>query len=300
MSFWSWLTHFFRRKPVVTAGGSGSAVGGAPVILVPGNPGKALLVGINAYPDAPLSGCVNDVKDIKALLMGRYGMPESRIKMLLDKAADTAGIREGLKWLCSDVLAGSACCLWYSGHGAQVPTDDSGEPDGLSEVLVPWDFDWSPERMLTDKQLVALLAAMPPGIRFNWGSDSCHSGDLDREIQRPKRRAKQLRHPPKVFAKIQARLHSGSQAKGIRGLLNGALDVGFISGCKSNQTSADTEVGGEPCGAFTHYFLEALKTFPNDAQLLKVVLDTQRLLKNNGYSQQPQGEGPQVGQPFMR
>jgi len=24
------------------------------------------------------------------------------------------------------------------------------------------------------------------------------------------------------------------------------------------------------------------------------------LLKNNGYSQQPQGEGPQVGQPFMR
>ena len=34
---------------------------------------KALLVGINAYPRAPLRGCVNDVIDFANLLVKKYG-----------------------------------------------------------------------------------------------------------------------------------------------------------------------------------------------------------------------------------
>jgi hypothetical protein len=39
---------------------------------------RALLVGINRYPNVPLDGCVNDVKDMANLLVSRCGFASSR------------------------------------------------------------------------------------------------------------------------------------------------------------------------------------------------------------------------------
>ncbi len=60
---------------------------------------KALLVGINAYPGAPLRGCINDVNQMRELLTTCYGFAEADLKFLLDGDATLEGIKAGLEWL---------------------------------------------------------------------------------------------------------------------------------------------------------------------------------------------------------
>ncbi|MFH1476981.1 MAG: caspase family protein [Verrucomicrobiota bacterium] len=57
---------------------------------------RALLVGINAYPDAPLRGCVNDVTDMANFLVARRGFAQADIRLLSDRRATTA-VSIGLK-----------------------------------------------------------------------------------------------------------------------------------------------------------------------------------------------------------
>ena len=80
----------------------------------------------------------------------------------------------------------------------------------------------------------------------------------------------------------------------------GKLDVGFISGCKSNQTSADTyDSNGRACGALTHYLLKTMDSVPADTPVKKLAALTSKALANAGYSQRPQSEGRRRNKPFL-
>src|SRR6202008_441635 len=72
--------------------------------------------------------------------------------------------------------------LFYSGHGARIPEyGPEGKPDHYSESLVPFDFDWSPERSITDRQLSGLYSQLPYDANFVGIFDCCHSGGLTRD-----------------------------------------------------------------------------------------------------------------------
>ena len=72
--------------------------------------------------------------------------------------------------------------LFYSGHGAQIPTYDvHGEVDRLDECLVPYDFDWNPAHAIRDKQFVEFYSQLPYQSRFAAIFDCCHSGGMTRE-----------------------------------------------------------------------------------------------------------------------
>src|SRR5262249_34924258 len=60
---------------------------------------KALLVGINDYPDHPLRGCVPDITRMRDVLAQHYGVGDDRMRILTDSAATQAGITDGLRWL---------------------------------------------------------------------------------------------------------------------------------------------------------------------------------------------------------
>jgi hypothetical protein len=144
---------------------------------------RALLVGINAYPDPPnrLEGCVNDVFLMSSVLQECGFAPED-IRVVLDDRATTANILERLHWLLDDVQAGAERVLFYSGHGAQIPTYDfRGEVDHLDECLVPYDFDWSPAHTIRDKQFVEFYSQLPYDSRFVAVFDCCHSGGMSRD-----------------------------------------------------------------------------------------------------------------------
>lgn len=263
-------------------------------VVIPKGMDRALLVGINAYPGCPLSGCVNDVMDMKNLLISKYGFSPDSIIVLIDGEATTEAILDKLKWLCG-ATSGSRVLFHYSGHGTQVPSNT--EADGLSECVCPVDFDWTPEHMITDKQLVDILKSMPSGVRFNWCSDSCHSGDLDRNILNPKKLFPWNSAIHKIVMERRAKKNISSS---FRSLANGGLDVGYISGCKADQTSADTQSNGRPCGAFTHFLIEAIQALPNNATPVDLCKEIVNRLARSGYDQVPQVDGSQQRLPFLR
>lgn len=144
---------------------------------------RALLVGINDYPEPAnrLEGCVNDVFLMSSVLQ-ECGFAPEHIRVVLDERATAAGILERLHWLLDDVRPGDERVLFYSGHGAQVPAyGASDEVNHLDECLVPYDFDWTPERSVTDKQFLALYSQLPYDSYFAAIFDCCHSGGMTRE-----------------------------------------------------------------------------------------------------------------------
>jgi len=261
---------------------------------------KALIVGINTYPGAPLEGCVNDANDMKDYIIKNYNYKDEEIKVLLNDKAKTSDILDGLKWLIDGAKAGDQRIFHYSGHGAEFAGSTAGQPDDLNQVICPYDFDWSPQHMIMDVQFTKMFGGMANGVVFNWISDSCHSGDLTKEIPKNPKLKIVARSWPNVPEIISDNVKKAKSAnKKSKGFVGGILDVGFVSGCRFDQTSADTQdETGRPCGALTHYFLVTLDK--NKDKDLKFVVETARqLLTNLGYSQEPQAEGARINKPFQ-
>ena len=147
---------------------------------------RALLIGINDYPDPAnrLEGCVNDVFLMSSVLQ-ECGFDAEDIRVVLDQRATAAGILDRLQWLLDGVQGGDERVLFYSGHGAQIPAYGvSDEVDHLDECLVPYDFDWTPQRAITDKQFLDLYSQLPYDSYFAAIFDCCHSGGMSREGSR--------------------------------------------------------------------------------------------------------------------
>src|SRR5512134_1914276 len=131
----------FRNVPVLGRGGGEMAR-------------KALLVGINRYPDPAndLRGCVNDVLLMRETLERRYGFAgPGGFRVLTDRRATTAAILEGLAWLVAGVTPGDSLGCDWCGDGCQVPGRNGDERDGLDGILCPYDLGWG--RPLTDDGL---------------------------------------------------------------------------------------------------------------------------------------------------
>jgi hypothetical protein len=143
---------------------------------------RALLVGINEYPnsDDRLAGCVNDAFLMSSVLQ-ECGFEAEDIRLVLDERATAEGIRERLYWLLNDAAPGDQLVFYYSGHGAQLPTYGAGDVvDRMDEALVPYDFDWSSQRSITDDQLYDLYSQLPYEVELLMFLDCCHSGGLTR------------------------------------------------------------------------------------------------------------------------
>jgi hypothetical protein len=79
---------------------------------------KALIVGINDYPNSPLSGCVNDANSLGAIIESNGdGSPNFGVKMLT--CTSTQITRSVLREAIEQLFAGDAemALLYFSGHG---------------------------------------------------------------------------------------------------------------------------------------------------------------------------------------
>lgn len=247
---------------------------------------KALLVGINSYPDAPLQGCLNDITDLASFLVSNCGFKESDIRLLADKRATTANIKERLKWLVEGAKPGDHILFHYSGHGAQVPSRNAaGEVDKLDEVICPVDFDWSDEHLVRDKDFHTLFNSLPDGVHFVWISDSCHSGDLSREL----RRTRSIPMPEDIAWRWRTANVAQMKSKAVQSDVN---NVVLIPGCKPNQTSADANFNNRPNGALTYFLIQNLKKASGLKLPISKLVDRVRAdLRKNGYTQAPVAEG---------
>lgn len=145
---------------------------------------KALLVGINNYPDPEnnLNGCHNDVFRMSEVLQ-EMGFAPDDIRVTLDERATADNIRSRMKWLLGDAEDDDVRFFYYSGHGAQIPAShDEVESDHKDECLVTYDFNWDDRSTAyTDKEFVEMYSQLPYRVNFISMLDCCHSGGLSRD-----------------------------------------------------------------------------------------------------------------------
>ena len=180
---------------------------------------KALLVGINRYPDPrnELKGCVNDVRQMAETLKRRYGFPgDGNMRILTDARATTKAILDGLSWLTAGASPGDSLVFHYSGHGSQVPDRNGDETtDRLDEILCPYDLDW--DHPLTDDDLAAACANVPQGALLTVILDCCHSGtglrdfapSADRSPHRRRCASRTRRRRPRRSTGLPHRIDAG-------------------------------------------------------------------------------------------
>jgi hypothetical protein len=248
---------------------------------------KALLVGINKYPDPrnELRGCINDIKDMIHFISEANNVyQKENIIILTNSLATKKAIVEKLKWLVKDAQAGDQLLFHYSGHGAQAPTKNhKEEADGYDEIICPYDFDWSSDTTLKDKEFAEIFQHIPKGVHFIWISDSCHAEDLSRDPMNANNTSYRFFNGQNTFP-----LQTGPSATAANlKILNGVL----LSACQSHQLSADAYIENRFNGAFTHYLLKNLANNGFNKNLQEIVAKVHADLSKNGFDQIPEFEG---------
>ena len=172
----------------------------APALQPPSH--RALLIGINAYPDpgTRLNGCVNDTYLMSELLQENSFVADN-IRLLTDERATRDAILDRLHWLLDDVTDESYRILYYSGHGVQIPGYGVNQQvDHLEDGLVPVDFDWVKLNAITDLDLQNVYAQLPYNTRFIAIFDCCYAGGLVRSMHSVVRT---LSVPPDIRHRMQ-------------------------------------------------------------------------------------------------
>jgi len=235
----------------------------------------ALLIGCNYInvPGCRLYGCINDIENMRDMLVANMSFKPENITMLRDDlTGDLVPTRSAIiRELMSIVQkSANAAEVWihYSGHGSQVVDRNRDEISGRDSCIVPVDF-FNTGFIIDDEILRIIRGIKCPAVIL---SDSCYSAtvcDLPYSIEylygttfRFSRNNNAAIPNPKII---------------------------MMSGCKDTQTSADIYDGehGEAEGAFTDAFLRALKKNNYRASLAKVYVDTLTWLANNRFSQKP-------------
>ena len=267
---------------------------------------KAFLVGINRYkmPGSDLKGCINDVTNIRDILIKYFGFKVEEIRLLVDERATKKAILERLKWLVKDAKKGDRLLFHYSGHGSQVRDRDGDElKDHLDEILCPYDMNWDGTYILDD-ELQEVFSGMPEGIAVEVLLDSCHSGTGTREAlglqQLPEEiryQARFLQPPADILARVDDGLPVQHLFKGtaiqnpIRGTATGVPGcLSLFAGCRDNQTSADAMIAGKYNGAFTYYFCKHLRDMKGEISRTNLLKRIRASLKYNQFEQIPQLE----------
>lgn len=154
-------------------------------VVPPGAEGgerRAVLIGINYVgQQGELSGCHNDVLNVKEYLIDVHGFEEGNINVLLDDGKHENPTRRNIidayKDLVSQSQPGDCCYCHYSGHGGKLKDDDGDEADGYDETLIPVDYTETGQ-IRDDDLFKTLVGPMRRGVRMTCVMDCCHSGTV--------------------------------------------------------------------------------------------------------------------------
>lgn len=238
---------------------------------------RALLIGCNysAIPSVKLQGCINDIINVRNMLVDAYDYPIENIIVLRDdNPASVAtmptrsNILAALKTVVGKSAVGDELWVHYSGHGTQV-NDTSANPDEpQDEAIVPCDFQKA--GFIVDDELFDIFKTCVATTVIAF--DSCHSGTaVDLEF------ITNCNKGSLTTATTNPNKHIANP------------NIFMFSGCRDNQTSADaySNFEKEPVGAFTDALLETLRANRHSGSIIKIYTDLCASLSKNGFSQIP-------------
>jgi hypothetical protein len=237
---------------------------------------KALLIGINYYdtPAASLNGCVNDVVNMRNMLIDAYGYDSENIKVLRDDAVyaafkpTAANILNNLASIIAQSASLKEIWIHYSGHGSQVRDTTGDEADRLDEVIVP--SDYTRVGFITDDMIFNIIkqSKCPTILIF----DSCNSGTVC-----------DLMWNFNVVSSTKV-----SSVKTNKTVITNP-NIYCFSGCRDEQTSADVynKASQQYCGAMSNSVMECLRWNKHNVDVKKLFSDVVSFMKQNDLTQLP-------------
>jgi metacaspase-1 len=267
---------------------------------------KALCVGINKFQNLPqgnwLNGCVNDTADMISVLKKYQGFIDNDIVRLIDDQATKKNIMENLTEMVNGAKEGKYDKLVFSisSHGTQVPDLHKDESDLADEAFCPTDIIqkgdiWDPDHVIIDDELHDLFVQLPETVTLECYFDTCHSGTGLKAIDLLLSRKPRLLPPPslKVFEEVKARWPRSMAIS----LKEKGLSTRHIlwAACRSDQTSADANIGDTWHGAFTYYLCQNINKSQNKLTRQELLTKLRADLKKNKYDQLPQLETNATG-----
>ncbi|KAK0191761.1 peptidase C14, caspase domain-containing protein, partial [Armillaria mellea] len=158
----------------------------------------AVLIGINAYKDNPLHGCVSDAKLMKKSLIEDVGIPEEHIQCDPFTPSQSNIVNMLYSLIDNpDIKLGDNIIIYYAGHGSSyycsghLSTESICETsDCPIEALCPIDRDtidsdghWVPD--ISDQELSTLLTIIShvKGHHITVITDCCHATSFRRQGQ---------------------------------------------------------------------------------------------------------------------
>ncbi|WP_109700634.1 caspase family protein [Chitinophaga deserti] len=239
----------------------------------------AAFAGINAYPDSPLSGCVQDVLKMDRLfreqcaaqegfnyLPAYYLQPNTADARLLEQYGTALGtpvswqpatfenITQQLFGHFKEAKAGDICVFFYSGHGSQTeapPQFHFNNPGRKLQTLVCADSRTG-ARDLTNKELAYLLWKAFGNTEAHCLviTDCCHAGGNTRAL-RPQGTSKEFRTRFHADAGRQLAFTDllGHDAPGFYTAVNGEMKPAIaryvhLAACRSDELAQESWRGG--------------------------------------------------------
>lgn len=268
---------------------------------------RALLVGINDYHSIrDLSGCLNDVRNMRSILKEYLGFRNNDIRVVAESRATKEGILHRLRYMVRLAQPGDFMVFHFSGHGSQILDRNNDElEDGMDELLCPWDMNWD-DGFILDDDLEEIFSQIPQGSLLEVFLDCCHSGDDTRgdafsrgeafpppDIAMPQRGIPRYLPPPlDIMCRAEGEEHEFKPRRGfMAGNRSGNRSVSkhiLWSGCRADQTSADASIGGAYHGAFTYYFCKHMRATGGNISRRNLLERVRNSLRHNNYSQIPQ------------
>lgn len=244
---------------------------------------KALLIGID-YTDISgltLKGCINDIINMRNMLIDTYDFNSDDIIMLRDddyikyQPPTYFNILHSLSSIVNESNNLEEFWLHYSGHGSRIHNYNSNSE--FSEIIIPIDFKES--ACISDYELLNQIKELK--CRSILLFDCCHSGtvcDL-----------------PWIFEfsninkkNINNNMIDEIKKTKINDFIIDNSNIFMFSGCKDDQTSSDTiNLLNQKVGAFTNSFLECLRKSHHNIDIMSLYKNICNDLIENGYTQIP-------------
>jgi hypothetical protein len=255
-------------------------------------------------PSSNLNGCVNDILNIRDIILKYYNFKIDNVRVVLDERATKQAIMDRLHWLLLGAKPGDNLIFHYSGHGSQIRDRQNDElSDGLDELICPTNMDFNrPDTFIIDDEFKALFSLVPQGVNLEIMLDCCHSGTGTRELMfdipdslaNPVDKNRYVAPPLDIMLRDSGDLEVNGILKKPSGGVNGDSNPTthtLFAGCRDNQTSADAFINGTYNGAFTYYLCKNIREAQGKISRTELIQRLNSALRQNGYAQQAQLEG---------
>ena len=260
---------------------------------------RAVLIGINYIgTNAELGGCINDVNNMKQVLIKNYGYKNDDITVITDngkvKGNETKNnikptkhqILRHLQWLVnSQNLGFNQFYFHYSGHGSYIRDQNNDESDGRDECLVP--VDYITADFIRDDEIKKILSGLLPTSKLTCVIDACHSATmLDSKYELDCKSVQLEQNQSDSDAYLYQNWSYAFEYKENH-KYNDTNNIFSISGCRDNQTSADAWINNKYQGALSYHFMKTLELNKYNIKTKYLIKDIHCMLKLGQYDQKP-------------